>query len=204
MRIFLENERLIVRQFTPDDVDNLATLNGDPAVMRFLTGGRTIPREVIERETLPRYLGYYERYAGFGYWAAVETSTGAFLGWFGLRPADPASQEPHILAAPGRDRTGEAELGYRLKQSAWGKGYASEGARALIRKAFAELGVRRIVANTMAVNLGSRQVMEKCGMRLLRTFHQDWPDVIEGGEQGDVEYAIERADWEHREAGLGK
>jgi RimJ/RimL family protein N-acetyltransferase len=55
MQIFLETERLILRRFTDADLDNLAALDGDPAVMRFLTGGKPTPREVVERGTLPPY-----------------------------------------------------------------------------------------------------------------------------------------------------
>lgn len=53
----------------------------------------------------------------------------------------------------------------------------------------------------MAVNAASRRVMEKAGLRLVRAFHQDWPDPIEGGEHGEVEYALTRTGWERREAG---
>ena len=95
------------------------------------------------------------------------------------------------LPAGGRSaRSDEPELGYRLRRSAWGKGYATEGSRALIRKGFTELGVRRVVAETMAVNTASRRVMEKAGLTLVRTFHQEWPDRIPGDEHGDVEYAL--------------
>jgi len=65
-----------------------------------------------------------------------------------------------------------------------GRGYASEGSRALIRKGFTELGVRRVVASTMAVNLASRRVMEKAGLTLVHTVHRPWPDPIAGAEQG--------------------
>jgi RimJ/RimL family protein N-acetyltransferase len=68
--------------------------------------------------------------------------------------------------------------------------------RALLRKGFAELGVRRVFAETMAVNLASRRVMEKAGLRLVRSFHQPWPDHIDGAEHGDVEYALRRDEWE--------
>ena len=95
---------------------------------------------------------------------------------------------------------GEVELGYRLKKSAWGKGYATEGSQALIRKGFSELGVRRVVAQTMAVNLASRRVLEKGGLSEQRTFHHQWPEPIEGAEQGEVEYALRKADWELHEA----
>jgi RimJ/RimL family protein N-acetyltransferase len=183
MRVFLETERLLLRRFTPDDVDNLVALDGDPEVMRCLTGGRSTPREEIENEVLPAFLGYYARFAGYGFWAAIEKSAGQFLGWFHFRPRP--SSPP-----------GEVELGYRLRRSAWGKGYATEGSRALIRKGFTEFDVRRVVANTMAVNTGSRRVMEKSGLRFVRTYHETFPDPIEGTEHGEVEYAVTRADWE--------
>ena len=185
MQVYLETERLVLRRFTEADADNLFELEGDPEVMRFLTGGRPTPREVIRTETLPRFLHYYERLEGFGFWAVIEKVTGEFLGWFEFRP-------------PEGGGPGEVELGYRLRRSAWGKGYATEGSRALIRKGFTELGVRRVVAETMAVNTASRRVMKKAGLRLVRTFYRSWPEPIEGAEQGEVEYALRKADWEQR------
>jgi RimJ/RimL family protein N-acetyltransferase len=70
----------------------------------------------------------------------------------------------------------------------------------LIRKKFAELGVRRVFALTMAVNLASRRVMEKSGLTLVRTFHESWRHPIEGAEQGEVEYALTRSEWERGRA----
>ena len=87
------------------------------------------------------------------------------------------------------------ELGYRLRRDAWGAGYGTEGCRALIDKGFTELGVHRVYAETMAVNVASRRVMEKCGLRHVRTFVSDWPERIPGDEHGDVEYALTRAEW---------
>lgn len=182
MRIFLETERLLLREFTADDVDNLVDLDGDPEVMQFITGGLTTSREAIENETLPAFLSYYDRYPGYGFWAAIERSTGDFLGWFHFRPAEGHPED-------------EPELGYRLRKSSWGKGYAAEGSRALIRKGFLEFGVRRVVAEAMVVHTASRRVMEKAGLTLARTFHQDWPYPIDGDDQGDVEYALTREDW---------
>jgi RimJ/RimL family protein N-acetyltransferase len=180
--IFLETERLVLRRFTEDDVDNLVELDSDPDVMHFINGGRPTPRDEIENEVLPMFLDYYERFAGYGFWAAVEKSTGEFVGWFHFRPEG---------ANPG-----EVELGYRLRRSAWGKGYATEGSRALIHKGFADFGVQRVFAGTMVVNVASRRVMEKAGLKFVRTFHQPWPDYIEGEEEGDVEYALLRSEWE--------
>jgi RimJ/RimL family protein N-acetyltransferase len=186
MHIFLETERLQLRRFTADDVENLVELDSDPDVMRFINGGRPTSRDEIENDVLPAFLDHYERYAGYGFWAAVEKATDRFVGWFHFRPD---------RGAP----PGEVELGYRLRRSAWGKGYATEGSRALIHKGFAELGVHRVVASTMVVNVASRRVMEKAGLKFVRTFHQPWPDYIEGEEEGDVEYALLRSEWERPE-----
>jgi RimJ/RimL family protein N-acetyltransferase len=173
---FLETERMLFRRFADDDVDRLFDLHNDPEVMRFLTGGEPISRAEIERD-------YRERFAGDGYWAAVERTTGEFLGWFAMHPT------------PDRNAD-EFELGYRLRREIWGNGFATEGSRTLIRKGFAEMGARRIWAQTMAVNLASRRVMEKSGQTLVRTFHLDFDDPLPGTEFGEVEYALERAAWE--------
>jgi len=178
----LETERLVLRRFTAADVDNLVALDSDPGVMRFL--GAPTPREMIESETLPAFLA--EDGSGLGCWAAVERSNGAFVGWFQLR----RPQWPLEAQGPA-----DAELGYRLRTSCWGKGYGTEGSSALIRRAFTELGVARVVATTMAVNIASRRVMEKTGLRLVRTFHVAFADPLPGTEHGEVEYALTRDEW---------
>lgn len=183
--MLLKTERLRLRRFTGADAGNLHALDSDPEVMRFLEDGRPKSREAVEAETLPKMLRFHERSDRFGYWAAVERSTGASLGWFVLHPPE--------VGGPF-----EIELGYRLKRSAWGQGYATEGSRVLIREAFAEPGVRRVFAQTMAVNVASRRVMEKAGMTYVRTFRKEWQDPIEGSEHGEVEYEVTRTDWEQR------
>jgi RimJ/RimL family protein N-acetyltransferase len=179
--VFLTTERLVLRRFTPADEDDLVDLNSDPDVVFYINGGRPIPRAEI-RDDLSFHVEYYDSHLGFGHWAADERATGEFLGWFHFRPrrADPPDQ---------------AELGYRLRRSAWGRGYATEGSRALIARGFTDFGVNRVYAETMVVNTGSRRVMEKAGLRQIRVFHQEWPDHIPGDELGDVEYALTRAEW---------
>jgi RimJ/RimL family protein N-acetyltransferase len=186
--ILLETPRLVMRQFTEDDVDNLFNLNSDPEVMRYLTGGKPTPRETIRDETIPFHLGVYTRLDRLGTWAAESAATGEFLGWFHLRPG------------PDGDIT-NVELGYRLRRPAWSKGYATEGSRALIDMGFAGLGVERVFAETMTVNATSRRVMEKCGLTLVRTFPYAWADVIEGAEHGEVEYALTKPEWKARTTG---
>jgi len=180
--VYVETDRLVLRRFTSDDLELVIELDGDPQVKRYIDGGLPVDRRELA-ETLQWWLGYYDRGERYGFWAAIEKSSGRFIGWFHLRPGEGAGPL-------------EPELGYRLRRDAWGQGYAAEGSRALIDKAFAELGADRVYASTMAVNTASRRVMEKAGMRFVRTFHADWPVRIPGDEDGDVEYAIDRAQWE--------
>lgn len=181
MADFLETDRLLLRPFVAEDLDHLVELDADPEVMTYLTGGKPTPREAYV-ESLPGMMagrGALDRWI----WAAVERAGGDFIGWFSLRP-DPAR---------GSD---EAELGYRLRRAAWGQGYATEGAARMVEAAFAELGLQRVFALTMTVNLASRRVMEKVGLTHVRTFFEDWPEPIAGSEHGDVEYALTRAEWD--------
>jgi RimJ/RimL family protein N-acetyltransferase len=114
VRVFLETQRLVLRRFTEADADNLVSLDADPDVMRFVTGGVPTSRDEIENDFLPAFLGYYQRYEGFGFWAAVEKATGNFLGWFHFRPRPDAPP-------------GAAGLGYRLRKSAWARGMPPRG-----------------------------------------------------------------------------
>jgi RimJ/RimL family protein N-acetyltransferase len=190
MTVLLETARLRLRSFAPTDADDLFDLDADPEVMRFLTGGAPTPRRVIEEEILPRFLRRDERFPGFGFWAAMERSSGEFVGWFSLRPTDEASVR-------------ELELGYRLRRAVWGRGYATEGARALLGIAFAGPAVGRVVATTYEDNLASRRVLEKLGFALVRRFRATADDLARAGtydasaaelwDGDDVEYALTRA-----------
>jgi RimJ/RimL family protein N-acetyltransferase len=165
--------------------------------MRYISGGRATPREMVVGRILPMMLACNARFPGLGFWAAIEKSSGAFLGWFCLRPHS-------------EDGIGNVGLGYRLRRTAWGKGYATEGARALLDRAFRELGVRRVFATTYGENLASQRVMEKAGLRFVRSFRfTSDPLAVEdtfdaGGDDEwpgeDVEYALERAEWERLDA----
>ena len=161
MAIILKTPRLAIRQFTEDDVDNLLDLNDDPELMRYL--GRPVPREVLRDQIIPFHLGVYQRLDRLGTWAAESADGGQFLGWFHFRPG------------PDGDIT-NIDLGYRLRRSTWNKGYATEGSRALINMGFTDLGMQRVFARTMTVNLASRRVMEKCGLTLVRTSPYQGPD----------------------------
>lgn len=137
-------------------------------------------RELHADPEVMRYLdpSPVENYLGDGFYAAHEKSTGRFVGWFEFKGGE------------------EVELGYRLHREFWGLGYATEGGRALIDRGFTTGGVRRVVATTMFVNAGSRRVMEKCGLRHVRTFHVEFPEPLPGSEYGEVEYALTVEEWQ--------
>lgn len=174
----METKRLRLRRFTAVDVELLVSLDSDPEVMRFLTGQVT-PRDEVESVVLPEILKVYAEHPQLGTFKA-EDAVG-FVGWFGMQPtADPRT----------------VGVGYRLKRTAWGKGYATEGTRALITHAFTELGMERVEADTMAVNHRSRAVMRRSGLRFEKVFHEHFDDPLPGTEFGEVLYAVDRATWE--------
>ena len=185
--------RLLLRPMTGADLGWLVRLHGDRRVMRFIDDGQPVLPSVVASQTLPAMLREYGRLPdGLGYLAAIERATGEPLGLFALRPPDSVGLRPPDNTAL-RPEHGTAELGYRLLPDAWGMGYATEGARALIRSASTDLGLERVVATTMTVNTASRRVLEKAGLSLVRTFLAAWPGYIEGAEHGDVVYAAAMA-----------
>jgi RimJ/RimL family protein N-acetyltransferase len=156
-------------------------LDGDAEVMRYLTG-----RARARAEVLTEWLPVMSRDAGadgrLGYWAG-RTDAG-FVGWWCLTPAP---EDP-----------GEAELGYRLRRDAWGQGYATEGAVALLVHGFDAVGLEHVWAQTMAVNRASRAVMERLGLRFERTWVGEWNEPLPGWEQGEVAYGLTRQEWRER------
>ncbi len=178
MKIYLETKRLILREFTTEDVDNLYDLDSDPEVTRFIDGGLPPDREDIRTRIVPLFLAYYQKYAAYGYWAAIEKKSGVFLGWFHFRPA--------------YDNASDIELGYRLKRSAWGKGYATELSGALIQQGFANLGIRRVTASALLANRASTRVMEKVGMKVTHYYREE---RFPGEDKSAVKYALRREDY---------
>ena len=201
MQVCLETERMVLRRFTEDDVDHLVDLDSDPEVMRFLTGGRPTPREVIQQDILPSFISSYESVTGLGVFAAIKKESGEFLGWFSFRLKD-------------ANNLNEVTLGYRLRRVAWGKGYAIEGVRALIRKGFTELDVQRVDATTYQDNLASIRVMEKAGLKFVRAYRMTIEELLasdtaahsaseELWEGDDVEYELLKDDWLQQETASG-
>ncbi|WP_306210253.1 GNAT family N-acetyltransferase [Actinoplanes sp. RD1] len=168
-------------------------LDSDREVLRYLYA-RARTRDEVKAAHERRLAAADD--AGLGYWAAFLTAApGDFVGLMML----PAWHEQTAGAGEARRIVSrEAELGYRLVRRHWRRGLATEAGRALLEQAFGAAGVSRVVAQTMAVNSGSRGVMEALGMRHVRTFFPQWEDPLPGSEAGEVEYELTRDMWDRR------
>lgn len=143
-------ERLLLREFTPDDTDAVLAYHRDPRFRRFLAADE--PSEDETRELVRLFVSWQrERPRCRWQWAVTLPGDDRPIGNCGLRM-------PHALAR-------EAEIGYELDPEHWGRGYATELCRALLRFGFAEAGLHRVSATCLAENAASARVLEKAGMR---------------------------------------
>jgi len=167
MDIYLETEHIILREFLPEDENNLLDLDSDPDVMQYLTRGSSSTREDIIAAMAKTNILQLKHAGKFGFWAAIEKESNKFMGWFHFRPSN---SEPN--------NTKEIEIGYRLKKKFWGKGYATEGSMALILKGFTAQNVEKVFAEAMSDNLASRRVMVKMGLNFSKEFnHERYPEI---------------------------
>jgi RimJ/RimL family protein N-acetyltransferase len=153
--ILLETERLVLRRVTMADLDNMARINSDPEVMRYIGDGSVWTREQSAAR-IKRILKVYEIFPGLGLWIGEEKSSKRFVGAFAL------------IYIP---KTVEVEVGYRLCKTAWGRGFATEGARALVHYGMFELGLDRVVGLTHPENDPSKHVLMKAGLQASGTGH---------------------------------
>ena len=180
------SERLAYRRPVAGDLKELYELDNDPDVMEWINGGQSISLDQFTNEQLPVYLSWVDE-SLFGFWV-IEVS-GEFAGWVSLRPFD---------------KTRTASIGYRLKKSAWGMGYATEAARSLLELAFKRERLETVTASTYERNVGSRRVLAKIGMRLVRRFRMTEEDLarqdtsLNAGEVwdlDDLEFQITASDF---------
>jgi ribosomal-protein-alanine N-acetyltransferase len=146
--MILETDRLLLRTWTREDVADVLRVYSDPEVTRFLGTGAPDQTQEDARKRLERQIARQEKY-GHTMWATIEKATGQLVGSCGLIPLED---------------TGEIEVGYHLGRWVWGRGYATEGARACLDHGFHRLGLDRIVAVVVPANLASVRVLEKIGM----------------------------------------
>jgi RimJ/RimL family protein N-acetyltransferase len=152
----IETPRLLLRRWRPTDLPTLAAIYADPEVMRYIADGSVRSRDETSAALQRMERDWDER--GFGLFALELRETGELIGWAGL--AVPLFL-PELLPA--------VEIGWRLGRAHWGRGYATEAAREVLRYGFDEAGLERIVSIFHPDNHASGNVMRKLGMTLDRT-----------------------------------
>jgi RimJ/RimL family protein N-acetyltransferase len=142
-------ERLILRRWRPDDLAPFAALNSDPETMRYFPN-------LLTKEQSDQFVARIEaafEEAGWGLWAVEVPGVTPFIGFVGLWPA--------TIDAPFTPAT---EVGWRLARPWWGRGFATEAARAALDFGFHDLGLGEIVSFTSRLNVPSQRVMQRVGM----------------------------------------
>jgi RimJ/RimL family protein N-acetyltransferase len=177
----LETERLLLRQWRPEDRAPFAALNADPEVMEHFPA----PMTAAESDALADRLERLIEQQGWGLWAMQERATGRFVGFTGL--AYPGFDAPFGPAV---------EIGWRLARDAWGQGLATEAARAATAFAFDELALDEIVSFTAVPNERSRAVMRRLGMRHDPAEDFDHPLVEQPHLRRHVLYRLRATDWQ--------
>ncbi|GAA2488296.1 GNAT family N-acetyltransferase [Streptomyces thermolineatus] len=179
----LHTERLVLRGWRESDIAPWAAMNADPEVREHFPD--VLTREQSEA-SVARFRTELEQ-RGWGWWAVEVRATGGFIGFAGLDPVD-----------DGLPFTG-VEAGWRLARPAWGHGYATEAARAVVDFGFESLGLVEVLAVTTATNLRSQAVMRRIGMTRDPADDFDDPDVPEGPLRRNVLYRLRAED--HRPVG---
>jgi RimJ/RimL family protein N-acetyltransferase len=178
----IRTERLILRNWEERDRALFHRINSDDRVMEFFDFRR-------DRETADAVMDRMrEEIArdGFGWTAAEIAATGECIGFIGL----------HRAEVPGVAPKGTFEIGWRLAPEFWGKGFASEGARALLDFGFHRLKLDEIFSFAVRSNVRSTAVMERLGMRRDPAADFDHPRVVDPQLKGHVLYRLKREDWQ--------
>ena len=192
----LRTDRLLLVPLADRHLEVEVELDSDAEVLHFIFGRARTREEVVGSHAQRMALG--RRVEGLGYWiaycakdesagtSAPTEDAGEFVGLMMLPPAHGPDQP---------DDPTVAELGYRIARRHWRRGFASEASQVLLHHAFETVGQTRVIAQTMYVNVGSRAVMEKLGMRHVRTFEGTWDDPSPEDDEREVEYEITPQTW---------
>ncbi len=175
--IALVTPRLVLRSWVSTDLAPFAEMCADPDVMRFIGDG-SVKTFAEAQESIERSHGSWAS-KGWGLFAIECLENGSFIGCCGLA-------EPDLLQ-PLRP---SVEIGWRLDPAAWGRGFATEAAAAVVDWAFSALQLKRLVAVVHLDNLASHRVADKIGMR------REQRTIVPGlGSWVDV-YELEQANWQ--------
>lgn len=189
MNVYLETNRLILRQFIEDDLNDLFKLNSDLEIMRYINGGQPANYQDIKHDLFKKLVDYQTN-QDYGYWAAVEKTSNKFIGWFHFLTTTNFAYLTEFNLVSGN----EIALGYRLCRDNWNRGFASEGSKAIIAKGFSELGVTKVVSWALVENKASIRVMEKVGLKREQEFcfsENQLPNLLPS-ERHAVMYALSK------------
>jgi ribosomal-protein-alanine N-acetyltransferase len=153
MKVILETDRLLLREYVEDDAEAFFKLNSDPEVLRFVPDKALLNVEQARQTLVDHPIADYRKY-GFGRGACILKSTGEQIGFAGLKYLE---------------ELGEVDVAFRLMRTHWGLGLATEAAIASVRFGFADLGLKQIIGLVMPENIASVRVLEKTGLRYAET-----------------------------------
>jgi [ribosomal protein S5]-alanine N-acetyltransferase len=162
-RLPITTARLRIRALRRGDADALHRIYGDPQAMRYV-GRSGSARSREQTEKIVAQLISSRRRHGYGLWAATLRGDGAMIGLCGLTPVEETGPD--------------VELVYLLERSHWGRGYATEMARACLDAGFTRFGLERVIALAYPLNAASIRVMHKCGMRPSGTVHAHGRELV--------------------------
>lgn len=160
-KIFAETDRIILREILPEDVEAMFELDSDPEVHRYLGNKpiHTIEQAAAQIEFIrQQYVDF-----GIGRWAIVDKESNEFVGWGGMKfRTDTVNQHTNYY-----------DVGYRLLRRFWGRGYATESAKASVKYAFEVLNLPAVYAMAECGNSGSRNALLKTGLKITAQLEDD-------------------------------
>ena len=155
--LFIETERLLIRPFKMEDIEPSYTMNLHAEVSRYTGDGRIVSKKEIERRIVENVFGDYKKH-GFGRLAVELKGENKFIGFTGLKYLEDLD---------------EVDLGYRFMKEYWGKGIATESAKACVNLGFNTLGLKRMIAMVLPKNIGSIRVLEKLNFEYEKDIIED-------------------------------
>lgn len=166
-KIFIETERLILREIVASDVQRMFLLDSNQDVMKYL-GAKTLTTPHESLQTIEKIRKQY-RETGIGRWAVIEKKSDLLIGWSGLK----------LLTESVNNFKNVYEIGYRFLPESWGKGYATEAGKAVLEYGFAQMNLDKIYACAVIENQGSNVILkDKLGFAEMGTFI----DAVDGAE----------------------
>ncbi len=177
MKYYIETERLLLRDILPEDEEAFFAMDSNPIVHTYLGNKPVTTIEQIRNAIALINRQYQDN--GIGRWAVIEKSSGNFIGWSGLKfEKETENSLPTYY-----------DLGYRLNPDYWGKGYATESAKAALEYGFTELKLNEIIGKAHIENKASQHVLQKCGLLFV--------EQIISLERDCYRYRMIKSEWEN-------